>query len=172
VPVSGRDRIYVAEQFSNTLSVTNPATNTLVGVIKFGDPQPANFSPLYKGQVFVHGLGFSPDGKTLAVVSAGSKSVTWIDAATNAVKHTIYIGRCPHGAFFTPDGKEVCVTVRREGYISVLDPGTYEEKSRIKTPGGPSMAIFSPADKYDYVCSSYGPQQGETGAAAPAISTP
>jgi YVTN family beta-propeller protein len=87
-------------QFSNTLSVTDPATNTLLGVIKLGDPQPANFSPLYKGHVLVHGLGFSPDGRTLAMVSIGSNSVTWIDTATNAVKHTTYVGRSPHEAFF------------------------------------------------------------------------
>ena len=158
VPTSGRDRVYAAEQFSNTLSVTDPSTNTLIGVIKLGDPQPGNFSPLYKGQVLVHGLGFSPDGKTLAVVSIGSNSVTWIDTATNAVKHTTYIGRSPHEAFFTPDGKEVWVTVRGEDYISVLDPMTYEETGRIKTPGGPGMTIFSLDGTYGYVCSSFNPE--------------
>lgn len=156
-PVSHRDRVYAAEQFSNTLSVTDPADNRLIGVIKLGDPQPANFSPLYKGQVLVHGLGFSPDGKTLAVVSIGSNSVTFIDTATNTVKHTTYIGRSPHEAFFTPDGKEVWVTVRGEDYISVLDPTTYEEKARLKTPGGPGMTMFSPDGKYGYVCSSFNP---------------
>src|SRR6202051_4912380 len=54
VPVSHRDRVYAAEQFSNTVSVTDPADNKLVGVIHLGDPQPGNFSPLYKGQVLVH----------------------------------------------------------------------------------------------------------------------
>lgn len=156
-PVSHRDRVYAAEQFSNTLSVTDPVDNRLIGVIKLGDPQPANFSPLYKGQVLVHGLGFSPDGKTLAVVSIGSNSVTFIDTATNTVKHTTYIGRSPHEAFFTPDGKEVWVTVRGEDYISVLDPTTYEEKARLKTPGGPGMTMFSPDGKYGYVCSSFNP---------------
>lgn len=157
-PVSHRDRVYAAEQFSNTISVTDPVDNRLIGVIKLGDPQPANFSPLYKGQVLVHGLGFSPDGKTLAVVSIGSNSVTFIDTATNTVKHTTYIGRSPHEAFFTPDGKEVWVTVRGEDYISVLDPTTYEEKARLKTPGGPGMTIFSPDGKYGYVCSSFNPE--------------
>jgi YVTN family beta-propeller protein len=157
-PVSGRDRIYAAEQFSNTVSATDPSTNTLVGVIRLGDPQPANFSPLYRGQVLVHGLGFSPDGKTLAVVSIGSNSVSWIDTATNTVKRVTYIGRSPHEAFFTPDGKEVWVTVRGEDYLSVLDPATYEETGRIKVPGGPGMTIFSPDGKYGYVCSSFNPQ--------------
>ncbi|QYE33294.1 YncE family protein (plasmid) [Polymorphobacter sp. PAMC 29334] len=156
-PISHHDRLYAAEQFSNTLSVTDPADNKLLGVIKLGDPQPVNFSPLYRGQVLVHGLGFSPDGKTLAVVSIGSNSVTWIDTATNAVRHTTYIGRSPHEAFFTPDGKEVWVTVRGEDYISVLDATTYEERTRLKTPGGPGMTIFSPDGKYGYVCSSFNP---------------
>jgi YVTN family beta-propeller protein len=158
VPVSHRDRVYAAEQFSNTLSVTDPADNRLIGVIRLGDPQPMNFSPLYKGQVLVHGLGYAPDGKTLAVVSIGSNSVTFIDTATNTVKHTTYIGRSPHEAFFTPDGKEVWVTVRGEDYISVLDPVTYEEKAQLKTPGGPGMTIFSPDGKYGYVCSSFNPE--------------
>src|SRR5437867_3614886 len=64
--VGGGDRVYAAEQFSNTVSVIDPSTNTNLGVIRLGDPQPMNLSPLYKGQVLVHGLGFSPDRKTLA----------------------------------------------------------------------------------------------------------
>ena len=83
LPVSHRDRVYSAEQFSNTVSVTDPVDNRLVGVIRLGDPQPGNFSPLYKGQVLVHGMGFSPDNTTLAVVSIGSNSVTFIDTASN-----------------------------------------------------------------------------------------
>ena len=37
IPVSHRDRIYAAEQFSNTVSVTDPADNRLLGVIRLGD---------------------------------------------------------------------------------------------------------------------------------------
>jgi YVTN family beta-propeller protein len=158
VPISHRDRVYAAEQFSNTVSVTDPADNKLLGVIRLGDPQPGNFSPLYRGQLLVHGMGFSPDHLTIAVVSIGSNSVTFIDTATNAVKHTTYVGRSPHEAFFTPDGKEVWVTVRGENYVSVLDGSTYQEKTRIIVPGGPGMQIFSPDGKYGYVCSSFNPE--------------
>ncbi|MCY1666286.1 YncE family protein [Rhizobium sp. SL86] len=157
IPISHRDRIYAAEQFSNTVSVSDPVDNKLLGVIKLGDPQPGNLSPLYKGQVLVHGMGFSPDHKTLAVVSIGSNSVTFIDTATNAVKKTIYIGRSPHEAAFTPDGKEVWVTVRGEDYISVIETKTFEEKTRIKVASGPGMQIFSPDGKYGYICSSFNP---------------
>jgi YVTN family beta-propeller protein len=158
IPISHHDRIYAAEQFSNTVSVTDPFDNKLLGVIRLGDPQPVNFSPLYKGQVLVHGMSYSPDHRTLAVVSIGSNSVTFIDTATNAVKHVTYVGRSPHEAFFAPDGKEVWVTVRGENYISVLDARNFMEKMRIITPGGPGMQIFSPDGKYGYICSSFNPE--------------
>lgn len=156
--ISHRDRVYAAEQFSNTVSVTDPADGRLLGVIRLGDPAPNNVTPLYHGALLVHGLGYSPDHRTIAVVSIGSNSVTFIDTATNAIRHTTYVGRSPHEVFFTPDGKEAWVTIRGENYVSVLDAGTYEEKTRIPTPGGPGMQIFSPDGKYGYVCSSFNPQ--------------
>jgi len=158
IPISHRDRVYAAEQFSNTVSVTDPVDNRLLGVIRLGDPQPGNFSPLYRGQLLVHGMGFSPDHRTIAVVSIGSNSVTFIDTATNAAKHTAYVGRSPHEAFFTQDGSEVWVTVRGENYVSVLDGTTFEEKDRIIVPDGPGMQIFSPDGKFGYVCSSFNPE--------------
>jgi YVTN family beta-propeller protein len=158
IPVSHRDRVYAAEQFSNTVSVTDPASSELLGVIRLGDPTPGNLSPLYRGQLLVHGMGVSPDHKTLAVVSIGSNSVTFIDTATNTVKRVTYVGRSPHEAFFTRDGKEVWVTVRGEDYVAVLDGHTFEEKARIKVPAGPGMTIFSPDGKYGYVCSSFNPE--------------
>jgi YVTN family beta-propeller protein len=92
------------------------------------------------------------------VVSIGSNSVTFIDTATNAVKHISYVGRSPHEAFFTPDGAEVWVTVRGENYVQVLDGTTYQPKTRIIVPNGPGMTIFSPDGKLGYVCSSFTPE--------------
>mgnify|MGYP000050048014 CR=1 FL=1 len=158
IPISHHDRVYAAEQFSNTVSVVDPADNKLLGVIRLGDPQPRNLSPLYRGQVLVHGMGFAPDHKTLAVVAVGSNSISFIDTATNSVKHTTYLGRSPHEAFYTPDGREVWVTIRGEDYVSVIDAATFEEKTRIKVPAGPGMQIFSPDGKYGYVCSSFNPE--------------
>src|ERR1700746_684028 len=157
IPVSNHDRVYTGDQFSNTVSVVDPSDNKTLGVIPLGAPSPANFSPLYKGQVLVHGLGFCPHHRTIGVVSIGSNSVTFIDTTTNTVKHVTYVGRAPHEAFWTQDGKEVWVTVRGENYIDVLDGHTYQEKTRITTPPGPGMTIFSPNGKYAYVCNSFNP---------------
>jgi len=158
IAISHKDRFYTSDQFSNTVSVIDPADNKLLGVIRLGDVTPANLSPLYRGQLLVHGMGFSPDHRTLAVISIGSNSVTFIDTTTNAIKHVTYVGRSPHEAFFTPDGKEVWVSVRGENYIAVLDGQTFKEKTRITVPNGPGMTIFSPDGKYGYVCSSFSPE--------------
>jgi len=158
IPVSSRDRVYAADQTSNTVSVIDPSSNTLLGVIRLGDPVPGALSPLYKGQLLVHGLGYAPDSQTLAVVSVGSNAVTLIDTATNNVKGTVYVGRSPHEAFFTPNGNELWVTVRGEDYVAVIDPVQMQETRRITMANGPGMTMFGPDGHYAFVCSSFTPE--------------
>jgi len=158
LPVSEKDRVYTGDQTSNTVSVINPASNKLLGVIRLGDPVPGALSPLYHGQLLVHGIGFSPDHRTIAVVSIGSNSVTLIDTATNKIKGVIYIGRAPHEAFFTPDGKELWAVVRGEDYVSVIDPVKMKEVRRVQTANGPGMVLFRPDGRYAFVPSSFTPE--------------
>ena len=152
------DRVYTADQTSNTISVIDPATNKLLGSIHLGEDVPAALSPLYRGELLVHGLGFSPDHRTLDVVSIGSNSVTLIDTETNTVKGKIYVGRSPHEAFFRPDGRELWVAVRGENYVSVIDPVRKREMRRIETANGPGMVLFRPDGKFAFVPSSFTPE--------------
>ena len=152
------DRVYTADQNTNTISVFDPAGNRLLGQIVLGNQRPDVLSPLYRGEINVHGLGFSPDHKTLIAVSNGSNSVTFIDTATNKVKGKTYVGRSPHEGFFTADGKEVWVVVRGEDYISVIDPHTFRETRRIPTAVGPGMVQFLPDGKLAFVVSSFTPE--------------
>jgi YVTN family beta-propeller protein len=158
IPISSHDRVYTADQTSNTISVIDPSENKLLGVIRLGDPVPGSLSPLYKGQLLVHGLGYSPDSNILAVVSIASNSVTLIDTATNKVKGVVYVGRSPHEAFFTPNGRELWVTVRGENYVSVIDPQEMKETRRVELANGPGMTMFGPDGKYAFVCSSFTPE--------------
>jgi YVTN family beta-propeller protein len=158
IPISTHDRVYAADQTSNTVSVIDPSSNKLLGVIRLGNPVPGALSPLYTGQLLVHGLGYSPDSGTLAVVSIASNAVTLIDTATNKVKGTVYVGRSPHEAFFTADGQELWVTVRGEDYISVIDPNQMKEIRRMELANGPGMTIFGTDGKHAFVCSSFTPE--------------
>ncbi|RPD44303.1 YncE family protein [Hymenobacter sediminis] len=156
--VSHRDRVYTADQISNTVSVIDPADNQLLGQVILGKPQPDLVSALYRGQALVHGLGASPDHKTLAVVSVGSNNVTFLETATNAITGSVYVGRAPHEPTFRPDGKEVWVTVRGEDYVSVIDAATRRETRRIPVANGPGQVAFSPDGQRAFVCSSFSPE--------------
>jgi YVTN family beta-propeller protein len=158
IPVSSHDRVYTADQTSDTVSVIDPASNRLLGVIRLGDPVAGALRPLYRGQLLVHGMGFSPNHRILAVISIGSNSATLIDTASNRVLGTVYIGRSPHEGFFTPDGRELWVTVRGENYISVIDPQQMKEVRRVQTANGPGMVLFRPDGKYAFVPSSFTPE--------------
>jgi YVTN family beta-propeller protein len=158
IPMSSRDRVYTADQISNTVSVIDPSSNRLLGVIRLGEPITAVLSPLYKGQLLVHGLGFAPDHRTLAAIAIGSNSVTLIDTATNRVKGTLYIGRSPHEGFFTPNGKKLWVAVRGEDYLAVIDPVSMKEVRRIRVANGPGMVLFRPDGRYAFVPSSFTPE--------------
>ena len=163
------DRVYTADQNTNTVSVIDPSTNTLLGQIRLGNQRPDVLSPLYKGEINVHGMGFSPDHRTLVVVSNGSNSVAFIDTANNRVKGITYIGRSPHEAFFSADGKEVWAVVRGENYISVIDPSTFTETRRIETAPGPGMVLFHPAGKLAFVVSSFTPEMDVIDVASHAV---
>lgn len=152
------DRVYTADQNTNTVSVIDPVGNTLLGQIKLGNVRPDVLSPLYKGEINVHGMGFSPDHKTLIAISNGSNSVTFIDTETNTVKGKTYVGRSPHEGFITADGNEAWVVVRGEDYISVIDAHTYKETGRIQVANGPGMLLFTPDGKYAFVVSSFTPE--------------
>ena len=156
LPAAG-DRVYTADQNSNTVSVIDPATNRLLGQVRLGNARPDVLSPVYKGEVNVHGLGFSPDHRTLLAISTASNSVAFIDTATNRVKGIAYIGRSPHEGFFTPDGSAAWVVVRGEDYISVIDPATFRETGRIQTAPGPGMLVFHPDGKRAFVVHSFTP---------------
>src|SRR5437016_5021170 len=169
IAMSGHDRVYSADQTSNTVSVIDPSSNKVLGVIRLGDPVPGALSPLYRGELLVHGLGYSPDSKTLAVVSVGSNSVTLIDTATNKIKGKVYVGRSPHEVFFTPDGRELWVTVRGENYVSVINPLQMKETRRIEMANGPGMTMFGSDGRYAFVCSSFTPELTVLDAAAHSI---
>ena len=157
-PPTARDRVYTADQTSNTVSVFDPAAMKLLGVVTLGAPRTDVLSPIYRGQANVHGLGFSPDHRTLVVVSVATNSVTFIDTATARSKGVVYVGRAPHEAFFTPDGKEVWVSVRGENYISVLDPVAMKEVRRITVADGPGMVRFRADGEVAFVVSSFTPE--------------
>ena len=136
--ISSSDRVYTADQSSNTVSVIDPSANDnkgeVLGTISLGQPRiDGVLGPVDRDQVNVHGLGFSPDGRFLDVVDVTSNAAQVIDTATNEVLQTTYVGRSPHEAFISPDSKEMWVAVRGQNYVAVVDLDTGEVADQIKT---------------------------------------
>ena len=121
------DRVYTADQSSNTVTVIDAATSEVLGTIALGAPRIEKaLAPVDEHQENVHGLGFSTDGRFLVVVSVSSNAVQIVDTTTNMVVQTTYVGRSPHEAFFAPDGTAVWAAVRGEDYVAVISVETGE----------------------------------------------
>jgi YVTN family beta-propeller protein len=103
---------YVTNSASDTVSVIDTATNTVVATIAVGDnPQ---------------GVAVSPDGTRAYVTNGGSGdvgdpgTVSVIDTATNRVIVQIPVGLSPGGVDVTPDGTRAYVANRGSGTVSVI----------------------------------------------------
>ena len=102
--VSGPDRVYICNEDSNTLSVIDPATNSIAGTINLTsfdeDPRPPFRlvtggvmpthvamvrKPLYHGAIDIHGAAPSPDDQLIATTGRGTSNIYLIETATMKV---------------------------------------------------------------------------------------
>ncbi|MBI0376680.1 beta-propeller fold lactonase family protein [Streptomyces albiflaviniger] len=152
VPVSGRDRVYTADQTSNTVTVVDPSTDKTLGTIALGAQRlGATLSPQYTDNVGVHGLAFSRDNTRLGVVSVTSNTVDIIDTATNKVINETDVGRASHEGTFTADGKQFWVADRGRDTVTVVDAVHGGVVTNIKVGEGPSKVVLSPDGKTAYI---------------------
>ncbi|MGW3942202.1 beta-propeller fold lactonase family protein [Streptomyces phaeochromogenes] len=152
VPISGRDRVYTADQTSNTVTVIDPSTNKTLGTIALGAQRlGATLSPQYTDNVGVHGLAFSRDDKRLGVVSVTSNTVDIIDTATNKVINETDVGRASHEGTFTANGKQFWVADRGRDTVTVVDAVHGGVVTNIKVGDGPSKVVLSPDGRTAYI---------------------
>jgi YVTN family beta-propeller protein len=101
----------VVIQGSNTVSVIDPATNTVVG-----PPIPVGTQPI--------DIAFNPDNGFMYVTNFTSNTVSVIDPATNTVVATIPVGANPIGIAFNPNNGFLYVTNFGSNTVSVIVPLT------------------------------------------------
>ncbi|KAH6721614.1 nitrous oxide reductase [Leptodontidium sp. MPI-SDFR-AT-0119] len=151
-PVTTADRIYTADQTSNTITVIKPLTNEVLGTIALGLPRMTNvLNPQYLQVVNSHGLGFSLDGVYLSHVSVTTNTLTVIRTANNSIVSQTSVDRASHEAFFEHDGRTVWVACRGTNFVNLVDGMNGGVIDRIETPPGPSKVLFSPNGKLAYV---------------------
>jgi YVTN family beta-propeller protein len=102
--IEAQDRVFIANEDSNTISVIDPRTNTVdttINLTSFDeDPRPPFrfvtggtipthaamiHKPLYHGAIDVHGVVPSPDGKLLATAGRGSSNLYLVDTVAKKI---------------------------------------------------------------------------------------
>jgi len=151
-PIARADRVYTADQTSNTVTVIDPSTRKVLGTVALGDQRlGGDLGPQYLRDVDVHGLGFSRDGRYLDVVSATTNTVTVLRTVDNTVVSQTSVGRASHEGFFSPDGKTVWVADRALARLDIVDALHGGVVGHVATDDGPSKVLFSPDGRHAYV---------------------
>ncbi|MGA7384174.1 MAG: YncE family protein, partial [Methylocella sp.] len=94
-PAEAAPFAYVANVASNSVSVIDTATNTVVATIPV--------------RAAAEGLAVTPDGTHVYVTNISSDHVSVIATATNTVVATVAVGSYADGVAVTPDGTHVYV---------------------------------------------------------------
>jgi YVTN family beta-propeller protein len=120
------NRIYVANRDSNTVSVIDATTNTVVG------------SPIAVGTA-PHALVVNPATNRIYVANTNSNTVSVIDGSTNTVIGSpIAVGLAPYGIAVNPTTNRIYVTNQTSGTVTVIDGATNA------TTGSPIAVGLSP----------------------------
>lgn len=101
---------YIANAGSNSVSVINTASNTVVKVI------PVGAGPI--------GIAVSPDNSLVYVANSADNTVSQISTATGTVVKTIAVPATPIGVAFSSSGNLAFVTSANAGSVSFIDTGT------------------------------------------------
>jgi YVTN family beta-propeller protein len=124
---------YITNGGSNTVSVIDTATNTVIATVSVGDrPQ---------------GVAVSPDGTTVYVTNYGG-TVSVIDTATNTVASTVNVGTNPNGIAVTSDGAKVYVTNYGGNTVSVIDTATNTVIATVTVGNNPFGISVQGSDAY------------------------
>ncbi|MGD0711553.1 MAG: PKD domain-containing protein, partial [Bacteroidales bacterium] len=175
-------KVYVGNQFSNTVSVINTATNAVTDAITVSNmPIGISVSPDgskvyvtlagYPGKVDVintatntvtatiivinpQGVTVSPDGSKVYVTNDSTNTVTVINTATDTVMATISVGNTPEGISVSPDGSKVYVANTNSNTVSVINTASNTITATITVGNMPFGISVSPDGSKVYVANS------------------
>jgi YVTN family beta-propeller protein len=176
--VESRPFVYAANGGSNTVSVIDAHTNSVVASIPVGNsPRGITAAPdgrrvyvanyvdgtvsiisvrtqsvvgLLTGFDLPLNLAVTPDGTQLYVTNSGNGTVAVIDTATNHTQ-TLNLGGQPNGVAVAPDGSRVYVGNSSTGSVAVISVTNNSLVTTIQVSGYPTTLAVSPDSAHVYV---------------------
>ena len=128
---SANGDLYAADVYSNTVSVIDGRTNTLITSIPTG------------GSI-TDGIAYDSRNGNIYAVNAGSGSVNMIDGSKNQVIGSIPVGSNPLTDVFDPDNGYIYVANRVSPSVSVIDGSKMQVIGTITGTPNPVQLSYNP----------------------------
>jgi YVTN family beta-propeller protein len=130
-------KVYVANEYSNTISVIDTETDRVHATIKVGN--------------FPYGIDTNPLNNRVYVTNRGSNTVSVIDSSVDTKLHDITVGKSPVGIAVNPSTNWIYVTNLEDDTVSVIDGITNEVRDTISVGNTPYGIAVNPLFNKTYV---------------------
>jgi YVTN family beta-propeller protein len=131
----GRVRIIQTNSAADSVSLIDPATNTVVGEIK--------------GIEVNHGAAVAPDGRTIYISDEADSTLDVVDATTLKVTKKIPLTDRPNNISIGRDGRHVYVSIYEPpGAIDVVDTASLTRVKSIPVNGAVHNTYVTPDGRY------------------------
>lgn len=140
MPVNPAAYAYIANVYSNDVSVINTKTRQVIKTIPVG--------------IRPYGVSASKDGSFVYITLSGENKIAVISTVTNTVINTIPVGKLPYGVVVSPDGSRVYVTSSVDNIVTVINAANNTIVTTIPVGTRPSGVTTSPDGAKVYVANS------------------
>jgi YVTN family beta-propeller protein len=130
-------KVYVTNEFSNTLSVISGVTDSKADTVSVGS--------------FPYGVAVNPFNDRVYVTNRGSNTVSVIDGPTNTKLSNIIVGNSPVGIAVNPSSNWIYVANINSGTVSVMDGITNKITDTITVGKAPYGVSTNPVTNKVYV---------------------
>jgi YVTN family beta-propeller protein len=132
--------MYVALSALSGFAIVDMATDMITEVVL--PPTPGMPCTIEPGNTPTHGIGLTPDLKSLWVTNVGDAGVYVYDVATKKLSSKIAVGKCPNWFAISSDGKYVAVTNAESNSVSLIDAKTHKLLAELPVGKGPKRIEF------------------------------
>lgn len=139
-PPATSSRAYITNAASDTVSVIDTTSNTVVATVPVGDGP--------------YGVAVNPAGTRAYVTNANSNNVSVLDTATNTVIATVPVGFSPYGVALNPYGTRAYVTNGGSNSVSVIDTASNTVVATVPVGNGPLGVAVDPGGTRVYVANN------------------